>query len=269
VVVIDHEIRPAHELDGQGAAQRCERAQHAGIVGDSRPQQDHRVVARQRRGGIVEHHEVVGRDPAVAREPRDDIDLPACDGLVEQGGIEARGAAERQPVRGAHRGPLAAAEKLVVGAQGQRTRVPGEIAEPPQAEPGRRLAPDGERVSVLEAERAQAADALVRDVALDLAQDLPARRAAVAAELVGPQRPRVVDVGIERAAPQRIEHDIGPQALDDLDRDVAGCQPCPQQLCEDVLLGEALGAHADVVHLGRPAGRRGRLLRGSRARRRR
>ena len=101
----------------------------------------------------------------------------------------------------------------------------------------------GEGVGVLEAQRAQNDDAVARLQRLrQLRQHRPAAGVVGALQHVRPERAGVVDIGVDLAGLERVVSDAGAQILLARHRGAFRLQPTGDQVGQDVLLGEVLGA---------------------------
>src|SRR6185312_15653138 len=105
------------------------------------------------------------------------------------------------------------------------------------------LARYGKRISVLEAEAAEQANAIgVLQPLRDLLEHLFTRLHVTVVHLVGPEGAGVVNISVDIAGGQRLEDDRGTEPITPLGGKTICGQTLLHQRAQDVLLGERFGA---------------------------
>ena len=125
----------------------------------------------------------------------------------------------------------------------------GEVGDRTDAQGFRAPAGHHQRIGILKPEFAEQGDVLPRQRGFQFAKQFGARLDLRLAELIGPERPGIIDITIDVVAHQRPERDGGAEAVLVPHREARALEALADELRQDELLAEILGA--DEVSLSR------------------
>ncbi len=193
---------------------------------------------------VAEHQEILRRDPSVAGEGRDHVDVAPRQRAVHEGRAVGLLGTEIERIGGAQRRPFRAAQELDVAAERKLRGMLRQVRDRGHPQRLRPLAPHREHIGILEAERTQHLDVIViGEIASEITQHHLARRRVVAIHHVRPQSTGIVDIDIDVAARERAKDHRRAEAFLELRGGPFTLQPLGDQLGQDVLLAEVLGAN--------------------------
>ncbi|MNN07596.1 hypothetical protein D3C81_1204250 [compost metagenome] len=217
------------------------------------PVDHHGVVARKDVAVVLQHAQVKFADLGVGGIDVGGVDLPLGHCLVGNAMVDADRPLRQAIALRQHRPAIGPAQELVRQAKPQPGLAGevGQLAQVPRAGVG-----DGDRIGILEAQRDARAKAHRRQRGVDLGQRGAGRQLQ---DLAG-QRAGVVGIEVDAARLERLEDDGGVAQAGQVARRAirGGGGGLGQDFTEDVRLGEALGAHAQRLGLGRAGPQQGR-----------
>ena len=250
---LDPPVEAAHGGLGEASAQLRQRGDGSrGSLAHARRQQRRRLVGRKEAAVVRQHDQIVLRDQTVGRIPVDHVDLARGQRLVLHGRQQRADLPEPQPVGALEpRQAVGAADEVRREPGAQRGPDAGQVGQGAQPETVRGLAPHGDRVGVLEAQRRKPADA---EAVAELAGYLGVGRARIGRGPLVQDREQaragVLRVHVDGAAPERRERDLGrAEAEPALRPDPAGLEQLSEHLGQEVRLAERLGRHDDRTRL--------------------
>ena len=145
------------------------------VAGAFRGQQQDRVIRRDRVFGIVQHHQIVLRDQAVAGVARDHVDLAGGGRGIHEIRLHLPLGAEFQSIGLLQGGPFRPREEFVVRRHRHAGRMRREIGDAANAERLGALARHHQRIGVFEPEFAEQRDVLLRQRSPSTRRPIPAR----------------------------------------------------------------------------------------------
>lgn len=230
---VDASFEPRHRLP------RARRS-----LGQPAAMQKECVVARKEAAIVLEHAYALPLDLGVGGVDVDPIDAPRGDRFVREAMVERDGFHGVQPVcSGKARPAILASEELVRKAQAQLV-VAQEVGEFRESALLGERAPDADGVGVLEAER----DARLQSHGRQPGVHLGEGQLAVGLQYLARDRPGILGVRIDRAIAQGFhENRCVSHAGTMRGRRTRAPHGLDRDLAQDVRLGEALRAHAQLA----------------------
>ena len=205
--------------------------------------QKHRIVAREILAVVLEHGQAVLVELGVGRVDVDRVDLVTRNGFISEPVIEAARCVEGQLVRALQSGPAVGAPDEFLRQSEPHVGMRLEVGQPHDIPGTRIVGAHRQCVGIVETQRNRDRQPHGRQLGVEFGE----RRNAVEFQDFLGDRARVFGVDVDAAGRERVQYDgrIAQSLAVRRACLAGGLSGLPQDLAQDVRLGEALGADAE------------------------